>query len=62
VSGVSGCSGRSASEAEPFRMGWEFQHPLRYTLGGRQAWLRVFDAESRHGCDTRFRGKALSMP
>jgi hypothetical protein len=27
VSGVSGCSGRSASEAEPFRIGWEYQHP-----------------------------------
>jgi hypothetical protein len=26
VSGVSGCSGRSGSEAEPFRMGWEYQH------------------------------------
>ena len=37
VSGVSGCSGRSASEAEPFRMGWEYQHPSRYTLPGRKA-------------------------
>jgi hypothetical protein len=27
MSGVSGCSGRSASEAEPFRMGWDYQQP-----------------------------------